>query len=47
VNTHSAEIIKGVELGRQSAVYTEELLVHHSGEREGAEGVHACIVYTF
>jgi hypothetical protein len=36
-----------VELGRETAVNTQELLVHDSGEGEVAEGVHAGVVDCF
>ena len=33
-----------MQLRAKTAVYTQELLVHDSSERQGAEGLHACIV---
>lgn len=32
-----AQVIKSVQLGRESTVNAEELLVHHSGQRERTE----------
>lgn len=42
--TYSAQIIEGIELRRQATVYAQELLVHHRGEREGTERLHARVV---
>lgn len=44
-DTHVADIIEGVEFGRETTVNTEELFVHDSGERECAERIHARVVY--
>ncbi len=44
MQTYGTDVIKGVELGRETAVDTEKLLVHDGGQREGAERLHARIV---
>lgn len=35
--THGAQVVEGVEFGRQAAVDAQELLVHDSCERQSAE----------
>lgn len=45
--TNGAKVIEGVELGRETAMNAEELLVHNRGEGEGAERVHAGVVDFF
>jgi hypothetical protein len=45
--TNGAKVIEGVELGRETAVDAEELLVHDRSEGEGAERVHAGVVDLF
>ena len=42
--TYALQILECVELRAQSTVYTQELLVHDSGKRKRAEGVHAGFV---
>ena len=42
--TYALQILECVELRAQSTVYTQELLVHDSGKRKRAEGVHAGLV---
>ena len=42
--TYALQVLERVELRAQSSVYTQELLVHDSGERKRAEGVHAGFV---
>lgn len=36
-DAHVADIVEGVEFGRETTVDTEELLVHNGGEGECAE----------
>lgn len=36
-DAHVADIVEGVEFGREATVDTEELLVHNGGEGECAE----------
>ena len=45
--TYVPNIIQGVELGRKSAMDTEELLVHDGREGKGAERVHTGIIQAF
>lgn len=42
--TNALQVLECVELGAQSSVYTQELLVHDGSERKRAEGVHAGFV---
>lgn len=42
--TYALQIVQCVELRAQTSVYTQELLVHDSGQRERAEGIHAGFV---
>ena len=42
--THFTNVIKGVQFGRQPAVYAEELFVHDCGKRKGAERLEARFV---
>jgi hypothetical protein len=44
VLTYALQVIESVELGAQTAVYAEELLVHDRSQRQRAERVHACFV---
>lgn len=44
MRAHPFEIIQSDEFWRESTVDTQELLVHHSCEREIAERVHAGVV---
>jgi hypothetical protein len=41
---HFTNVIEGDQLGRQSAVYTEELFVHDCSKRQGAERPEARLV---
>ena len=41
----AADVVEGVELGREAAVHAQELLVHEGGERQAVEGVHARVVH--
>jgi hypothetical protein len=43
-STYALKVIQGVELRAQTAMYTQELLVHDRGQRQSAEGVHAGFV---
>jgi hypothetical protein len=43
-NTYALQVVQSVELGAQSTVYAQELLVHDSRQRQCAERVHACFV---
>lgn len=45
--THVSDVVHGKKLGGKSAMDAQELFVHDGGERKGAEGFHACIVYSF
>ena len=47
VETNAFEVFKCVQLRTETAMNAEELLVHHSGEGQGAEGLHARIVHRF
>ena len=42
--TYALQIIESMELGAQTSVYTEKLLVHDRGKRKRAERFHACFV---
>jgi len=42
--TYALQILQSVELRAQPSVYTQELLVHDSSERERTKGVHAGFV---
>jgi hypothetical protein len=42
--TYAFQVIQGVELGAQTAVYAQELLVHDRSQRQCAERVHAGLV---
>jgi hypothetical protein len=44
--TYALQIIQSVELGAQTTVYTQELLVHDRSQRQCAERVHACFIYS-
>jgi len=44
VHTYALQVIQSVELGTQTAVYTQELLVHDRCQRQCAERVHACFI---
>lgn len=44
VATYALQVLECVELRAQSSVYTQELLVHDSGEGKRAESVHAGFV---
>jgi hypothetical protein len=45
--TYVPNIIQGVELGRESSMDAEELLVHYGSEWERAERVHAGVIQAF
>ena len=42
--TYAFQVLECVELGAQSSVYTQELLVHNGGKGKRAERVHAGFV---
>jgi DNA recombination-dependent growth factor C len=42
--TYALQIVQSVQLGTQSTVNTQKLLVHNSGQGKGAESVHASLV---
>ena len=44
VRAHFTDVVDGVQLGRQPAVYAQELFVHDRGKRQGAEGLDARLV---
>jgi len=42
--TYALQVIESMELGAQTTVYAQELLVHDCSQRQCTERVHACFV---
>jgi hypothetical protein len=45
--TYALQVVQSVELGAQTAVYAQELLVHNGRQGQCAERVHACLINGF
>jgi hypothetical protein len=46
MQTYALEILKCVQLGTETTVNTQELLVHNSSEGKSAERLHASLVHS-
>jgi hypothetical protein len=46
MTTYALEILKCVQLGTETTVNTQELLVHNSSEGKSAERLHASLVHS-
>ena len=42
--TYRFNILQGNQLGAQPSMYAQELFVHHSRQRQGAERIHTSVI---